>query len=253
MAQLNHTFNIDLPSHPLNEGDKLFFKFSVLGTSTNNFTASISQGSAQINSLSLATGYATTTCPYFDSASIANPSNTNEIIFSQGISSFYDEGYIFTPNPLSGSISSLYPVYGDVDYEFTLKPYDIVIIYLSDNTYLEYRILDVYKGTNNLLRITLDAPISNFVRSNLAEETYKRFLLLTRKDDETNIYLTFTKRPGQTSYGFIVSDNISVDILDNIDTNNITEDDLNIIQSKLDDLLSKMGNIINENLKENEN
>jgi hypothetical protein len=152
MAQtLNHTFNIDLPSHPLNEGDKLFFKFSVLGTSTNNFTASISQGNVQVNSLSLATGYATTVCPYFDSASMSDPSNTNEIVFSQGISSFYDEGYIFTPNPLSGSISSLYPVYGDVDYEFTLKPYDIVIIYLSDNTYLEYRILDVYKGTNNLL------------------------------------------------------------------------------------------------------
>lgn len=45
----------------------------------------------------------------------------------------------------------------------------------------------------------------------------------------------------------------SQQILDSINTNNITEGDLNNIQSKLDELLSKLGNIINENLKEEEN
>jgi len=45
----------------------------------------------------------------------------------------------------------------------------------------------------------------------------------------------------------------SQQILDSIDTNNVTESDLNNIQSKLDELLSKLGNIINENLKEDEN
>lgn len=45
----------------------------------------------------------------------------------------------------------------------------------------------------------------------------------------------------------------SQQILDSINTNNITENDLNNIQSKLDELLSKLGGIINENLKEEEN
>lgn len=45
----------------------------------------------------------------------------------------------------------------------------------------------------------------------------------------------------------------SQQILDSIDANNVTESDLNNIQSKLDELLSKLGNVINENLKEDEN
>jgi hypothetical protein len=42
-------------------------------------------------------------------------------------------------------------------------------------------------------------------------------------------------------------------ILDGIDTNNINENDLNNIQLKLDELLSKLNDVINENLKEEEN
>jgi hypothetical protein len=45
----------------------------------------------------------------------------------------------------------------------------------------------------------------------------------------------------------------SQSILDNIDTNNINENDLNNIQLKLDELLSKLNDVINENLKEEEN
>ena len=42
-----------------------------------------------------------------------------------------DSGYIFTPNPLSGSLNPLYSIYGDVDYPFTIKPYDIILLYLK--------------------------------------------------------------------------------------------------------------------------
>ena len=45
----------------------------------------------------------------------------------------------------------------------------------------------------------------------------------------------------------------SQSILDNIDTNNINENDLNNIQLKLDELLSKLNDVINENLNEEEN
>jgi len=45
----------------------------------------------------------------------------------------------------------------------------------------------------------------------------------------------------------------SQQILDNIDTNNITENDLINIQTKLDELLSKLGGVVNKNLNEEEN
>ena len=45
----------------------------------------------------------------------------------------------------------------------------------------------------------------------------------------------------------------SQQILDNIDTDNITENDLINIQTKLDELLSKLGGVVNKNLNEEEN
>ena len=40
------------------------------GATTNNFTASLTQGSLSISSLAASTGYVSTTCPYFNIASI---------------------------------------------------------------------------------------------------------------------------------------------------------------------------------------
>jgi hypothetical protein len=53
---------------------------------------------------------------------------------------------------------------------------------------------------------------------NIMSGSYQRFLLLSRVEDETNAYLTFNKRDGKTSYGFIIPQDISTTYLDNIDT-----------------------------------
>lgn len=219
MAIFNYTFNINQQSVSLEDGEELIFKLVLNYSSTNNFTASISPGNLLVSSNAIATGYATTNCPYLSSASIAAETNSNEIIFSSGVSSFHNAGYTFVPNPLSGSVSSsLYPIYGDVDYPFIVNPYDIVLIYLSDGTYVEARVLNVYKDNSNLLRLSLDKTLSNFIKSDLANGTYFRFLILTRVKDETNSYVVYQKRPGQTSYGFIIPQNLSADVLNNIDT-----------------------------------
>jgi hypothetical protein len=215
MPTSTYTFNINQPSVALNQGDKLIFKFVLNGSSSNNFTASISQGNLTINSTSAATGYATTVCSYLSSASIAV--SDNELIFNSAVSSFYDNNYIFVPNPLSGSINSLYSTYGDVDYPFIVNPYDIVLIYLSDGTYLESRVLKAYKDNNNLLRLTLDVTLSSFVKSDLVGPLFKRLLILSRVKDETNAYVVYSKRPGQTSYGFVIPPDLATDVLDNID------------------------------------
>jgi hypothetical protein len=214
-----HTFTIDQPSISLNKGEKLIVKFNVSST-TNDFTASISQGNLLISSLSTSTGYAVTSCPWLDSASIASTSSnadSNLLVFSSGISSYHNGGgYIYTPNPLSGSQNDLYSTYGDVDYAFNINPYDIILIYLSDGTYIESRVLQVTIVNGNLA-VVLDNQLSTFAKDNLANATYNRILVLTRQQDETNAYLVYTKRPGQTSYGFMIPNDIAPDVLNNID------------------------------------
>ena len=217
MPTSTYTFNINKTAEPLVKDDKLTFKLILSGSSSSNFTASLSQGNLTIGSVAASTGYATTNCPYLDSASISTGSNSNEIIFSSGISSFYGGGYLFTPNPLSGSVNSLYDTYGDVDYPFEAKLYDIVLLYLSDGTYIEYRVLDV-NNDSNLLRITLDQNLSQTIKDELALNKFKRFLLLSRREDESNAYIVYQKRPGKTSYGFIIPNNLAPDVLANIDT-----------------------------------
>jgi hypothetical protein len=216
----NATFNINVPSVSLTQGEELIFKLqlnSITAGLNGNFTASLGEGNLKINSLSTTTGYASTTSTFFDSASIAAGSNSNEIILSAGVSSFYGGGYISAPNPLTGSISTLYDLYGDIDYPFILKPFDMILVYLSDNTYIESSITDVYLS-NSKLHLVLSTDLSATLKSNLANQTYTRFLLLSKQPDETNAILSFTKREGKTSYGFLIPSDISSTILNNIDT-----------------------------------
>jgi cold shock CspA family protein len=218
----NTTFNINIPSINLEDGDDVIFKFRMESNNvpSSNFTASIAQGSLKISSLAASTGYTTTNIPFFNSAAIALNSNTDEIILSSGVSGFYGGDYIFVPNPLKGTESTLYAGdvgYGDVDYPFTINPYDIALIYLSDGTYIETRILQAYKQSG-LMRLKLDISLSTTLKSELVNQTYKRFLILSRRVDETNVILSFTKRDGKTSYGFLIPENLSTEVLSNIDT-----------------------------------
>jgi hypothetical protein len=214
MAVNSYTFQVIQPSVALNEGEKLIFrlKFNYISSNvTSIFTSNL--GTLEVGSIAPQTGYPSTSCPY-----ISTGSNSHELVFSQGISSFYDDDYLFVPNPLTGSLNSLYPTYGDVDYIFLSKPGDIVLLYLSDGTYLETRIRSIYNNNSGLLVFDLDPPLSVLAQNDIVKNTFKRFLLLTRIDDETNINLTFIKRPGQTSYGFLIPDNLSPDVLAKIDT-----------------------------------
>jgi hypothetical protein len=213
------TFNINVPAVNLALGEELIFKLqltSITSGLNGNFTASLGEGNLKINSLSTTTGYATTTAPFFDTASIALGSNTNEIILSNSLTSFYGGNYIFAPEPLTGSISTLYDTYGDIDYPFILKPYDIIIIYLSDGTYVESTITNVYISSSKL-HLTLDTDLSVTLKNNLVNGTWTRFLLLSKQPDETNVILNYIKRYGKTSMGFLIPKDLSPTVLANID------------------------------------
>ena len=218
------TFTINRPaSYPISnipQGGKLTLEFSQSYLSTSNYTASLSLGNLSISSLAVTTGYASTACPYFNSSSLSASRAINDrqtITFNSGLSNFHNSGYQFIPNPLTGSINTLYPIYGDVDYPFNIKTYDIALTYLSDGTYVESRILSSSKS-GSFLQIHTDTQLSDLYIDNLISGTYQRFLILSRREDETSAYLTFKKREGSTSYGFIIPQNIAPDVLANIDT-----------------------------------
>ena len=206
------TNNADYVSLNSATADKLTFQLRLLGISNNNYTASLDTGNLSVGSLALSTGYSTIDCPFISG------SNTNSITFKSTLSSFYNNRYIFTPNPLSGSKSILYDTYKDVDYTFDPKENDIVVLYLSDNSILEYIISRVsVNPTTNELTLHFNEELSVTTISDLTNNNYRRFLLLSRRKDETNVVLNFIKRDGKSSNGFLIPENISQTVLDNID------------------------------------
>ena len=199
--------------------DKISFRLRLVSSTSSNITASLATGDnglVSIGSLALSTGYSVVnTCPYVAST------GSDSFTFTNQLSSFYGSNYFFSPNPTTGSVSTLYDEYGDVDYAFEPKPYDILVLYLSDATILEYTVLGV-NSTGGQLSLTLNAPLSNLAKSNLIAGTYTRFLLLSRIKDETNVILNFIRRDGKTSYGFLIPEDISQTVLNNI--GNITRE-----------------------------
>jgi hypothetical protein len=237
---LTKTFNISIPSQTFLSGSKIQLSLSQSLLSTNNYTASITPGNFTIRSLTTSVGnypyIAQTTAGdgYFSTAMNEYGSSspcyvTDELTFSTALANFYSSNYQFLPTYVSSSTvysNSLYSTYGDVDYSFQLNPMDIFVAYDMSGNYFESRVVSVYRDTTcgGFLRVKLADNIPSPLKFQLApgdsgitSRNYK-FLFLKRVDDETNAYLTFQKRPGFTSYGFLIPQNLAKDILDNIDT-----------------------------------
>lgn len=200
----------------LEPGEKLVFKLQTTGNINNNFTASLGVGSLAIQTVASLTGYATVAMPFFSGSGVIG---TNQIVLSAGITNFYGGTYTFLPNPGGGTENSLYGGavnYSDVDNPFTINPFDIFLLYLSNNTYIEAKILGI-STSSGYLTLTLDTALTQNAIDDLADETYERLLILSRKADETNVILNFPKKDGKTSYGFLIPENLETNILANID------------------------------------
>lgn len=220
------TFSVSIPSINLAQNNNIKFRLVLDTPAISDFTASLSPGSVTISSLAPSTGYSSVFSPFIDSTATAATDST--IVFTPQISNFYGSTYQFEPNPADSNItpSGLYSTYGDVDYPFLLKLFDIFIVYLSDGTFVEYRIISA-EVVGDKLQVTLNKPISNLLKNDITNNAFKRMLFLTRIEDETNIILEFKKKNGKTSYGFVIPENIDPAVLKNIDI--ITKE----VQSKL--------------------
>lgn len=149
----------------------------------------------------------------------------NTFILNKEISNMY--GYTFLPGFSSGSTpsSSLYYKYGDVDYAFNLALGDVLIVQQGSYTQ-EFDIVSTYTSADGALNLTVSPEINDVFISNLPETAS----FLTKRRDESNLILSFPKKAGTTSYGIVIPDNLSPEVLKNIDT--ITKE----IQQKLIDV-----------------
>ena len=227
---ITKTINLSTSSISLLSTDEIKVKLTVAPGYSGPVTASISQGNFSVYSLSTLVGnYPYTSREYFIAPFFSDPYS---LYLSKELVSFYGGDYNFIPSYVSASSTyqnSLYEKYSDVDYPFLLKPYDIFVAYDLSGSYFESRIQSISSGGGGIrpgsfnygLVVKLMDKIPDSITTqirNLTTNTAVKFLFLTRIEDETTAYLTFQKRPGPTSYGFLVPENLAPDVLANIDT-----------------------------------
>jgi len=192
--------------------------------STANYTASISTGPSN-SSLALGSAktgaggypYASSTNGNFISGAFNDAANVSgSLVLSTDLSNYL--GYQFIPSFTSASVmysSSLFNQYQEVSYVFQPQFGDRV--FLSDGVISQY--YDVLKysvDSNSKVNISvIPTVLSNWVSD---PTKIKQFLLLRRYNDEQSVRMTFIKKPGQTSYGFLIPSNINPDVLANINS-----------------------------------
>jgi hypothetical protein len=157
-------------------------------------------------------------------ASICTDQLNNTFTLGNTLSSFYNSSYYFDPlNAVySASYAPLYQEYGYIAYPFQLEPFDKILIQIenSNGITFEYNVSQVAVGGNGNVNILIQEDINGYFVNNLCNKFYK-IVFLKRIPDETNIILNLVKPPGKTSYGFIIPQNLSQNVLNNID--NITK------------------------------
>jgi len=217
-------FSIATDYLTLTTGDVIEFKLQLDSLNTTNFTSSLStagtlgftQGTQVVGLYPFATSSA---APF-----VSGTDGNNQLILNNELSGFY--GYQFLPEFTTGSIqsSSLFNSYGAVDYPFSLDVGDTVIV-KKGTLYQESEVRAVeISGSNSVVKITINPELpSSFLPINLLTEV----IFLSKKKDESNVIFNFAKKPGQTSYGLVIPNNVSPRLMKNIDS--ITRE----IQSKL--------------------
>lgn len=217
------SINYTTPAASFAPGDKVEFRFIQNYLTTENITASFVSGPSNsyltTQPISVGQGgypYATVSSSGFISSITDITPTTSTIFFNSEVSSFYQ--YQFVPYFVSGNItysSSLYNDYGDVNYPFAPEFGDKIV--MSDLSGISQEV-DVVTASfaGNSLGITVTPQVlDNWMLD--PKEIYK-FLLLKRYNDEQNVILIFNKNPGATSYGFLIPQDISPAVVENINT-----------------------------------
>jgi hypothetical protein len=211
------TISYATPPRSVGANQPVVFKFIQEGMSDANFTASLTSNSTlTVSTVAAGTGG----YPYADSITYGNfiesmdnlPGNYSSITFTSDLAQY--AGYQFVPYFASGSTvytSSLYGKYGDVNEPFAPVFGDKIIMIDESGVSQD---LDVYSFSNDTI-VVVGEILSNWIDN---PKLVRIFLLLKKYNDEQNVILTFNKPPGITSYGFLIPDNITPEVTNNINT-----------------------------------
>lgn len=123
--------------------------------------------------------------------------------------------------------STLYPLFGDVNYTTEIEPGDFMIFYyigadvgMPNNGALyplSRRVVDVSYDETNLSSIKVYPNMPPYILpTNI--NNYQRLVFIKKQPDESIVILQGKKRAGKTSYGFLVPQDINPYILQNINT-----------------------------------
>jgi hypothetical protein len=151
-------------------------------------------------------------------------SDPGEIPLTDTMSTYFNDPIYFLPYT-SDNISSLYSSYGDVNYTTNIEIGDRIILYysgsisslpISNITPIEVQVIGVtIDGTSKTIQVYPDLPL--YLNSNNINN-YQKAVFVKRVPDETVAIIQGNKRPGDTSYGFLVPENVNPNIQKNINT-----------------------------------
>jgi hypothetical protein len=210
-------FNVTSSFRDFVPSDRITFQLIQFGLTNNNFTASLARTGDGTVYDGLRNSIATSGInPFASPVSgqfISGSNGVDTLILNQSLSSFNDYLYLSQT-----SSADLHPSYGNVDNTFSPKVGDTLLIYYNNNTqYQELNISSVSVGTKTSLTVSPNL-VTNLAIGSYNSNTVSKLILLSKVADETNINLVFDKEDGQTSYGFLIPENLSPDVLQNIDT-----------------------------------
>jgi hypothetical protein len=162
-------------------------------------------------------------------ANVCVDQTANAFYLSSSLSPYYGPTSFFNPldSKVSASYSSLYTDYGDIFYPFFLEPNDKIVVQASGSSgpILEYTVVNSsFQGGTGFAYITVREDIAGYF-GNLVCGQYFKILFLKRVIDETSVIINYPKISGKTSYGFVIPQNISPEVLANIDmiTKNVNQ------------------------------
>jgi len=225
-------------------GDIISFRvISEYLPTSKNYTASISQGSLSVDIVPTLNGnYPFATSSISVGTFISGTQSPNALILNSSLQGFIGNytqmpiftiatsGYTEVPGR-GGSIvivdepylvitnvtSSLYSLYGDISYPFSLEPGDRIVMTGQDGRIQEVDILYTEASPEDgKYRIYVSPDLNIYFLDN--PDKIANFLIVKKIKDEQNVILQFKKPAGATSYGFVISEDIDPNLIDNIST-----------------------------------
>jgi hypothetical protein len=220
----------------LSQGDKIFYKLTsdyvnpYSGTDSNGIQIQpfwyLRFDAIQVDA-TLCRDITVVGSEVFESNSIT--SNTISLKSGSGATNtYFTDASTYAPAYYDGSNSQspLYETFGDIDYTMNPEVGDYFILYYNANDVnysfnsallpLKFRIINIDTDpTYGTKRFTVDSNFPNYI-TNSTVNNFQKIVFLKRIKDETAVIIEGRKRPGTTSYGFLIPEGTNPTIINNI-------------------------------------